>query len=526
MKKAFYLIAALFSAALVSCSGGSGDAPGGKYLNVQIEDSKMWSLLDVDKGELVLTDEFTAPVSNVVDGAFFAKNSDGKWDIFTLDNTSKPLNASSFDYVYTFNKHGYAIAYINKHPACVVNTKGEIVTTFPTNIMPIYGFSDDADLAPFMNSKGDYGFLNPKGEIVIPATYENISYTFNDGTCLVQTSHKDGKFYYAVIDATGKSLFEVNSDQYSNFSSFKDGYAFAVQNDQVILVDKKGEKVCKVCDGKSFSNLEINGKNVLYRDGDFYGVKTVDGEIVIRAKYQKLSFIDNNLLLAENHNGKIGVINLDGDEVMPFDYSALVNVGNNRYITKAGSNYALINDKDKEVCKTVFEKSNSTATDDINNNTLSFVYQRSRSLVDAMKAAREKAEAEQTAAPAEEIDFSVLKEEEPAKAAPAPADNYSQELDAVEMPDPAEAQYDPSNANPYAWLSQRPVTPADLSGKSKSDLRVLRNAIYALHGYKFKSADLTRHFSQFSWYVPRYNDVTSQLSPVEKQNVEFIKRYE
>lgn len=83
-----------------------------------------------------------------------------------------------------------------------------------------------------------------------------------------------------------------------------------------------------------------------------------------------------------------------------------------------------------------------------------------------------------------------------------------------------------ASKNPYAWLSQREVCAADLRGLSGSELRILRNAIYARHGYIFQSADLSRFFSQFSWYEPRYSNVESLLSTIEKRNVREIKRWE
>lgn len=52
----------------------------------------------------------------------------------------------------------------------------------------------------------------------------------------------------------------------------------------------------------------------------------------------------------------------------------------------------------------------------------------------------------------------------------------------------------------------------------------MRNAIYAMHGRKFKSRDLREYFSQFTWYHPRYNEV--RLSKIEQYNVNFIASYE
>ena len=78
----------------------------------------------------------------------------------------------------------------------------------------------------------------------------------------------------------------------------------------------------------------------------------------------------------------------------------------------------------------------------------------------------------------------------------------------------------------YDWLSQRRVTESDLEGKSKQELRIMRNYIFARHGYIFKSKSLKKYFKQFDWYSPKRKKVSSELSQVELDNVSFIKSYE
>jgi hypothetical protein len=72
----------------------------------------------------------------------------------------------------------------------------------------------------------------------------------------------------------------------------------------------------------------------------------------------------------------------------------------------------------------------------------------------------------------------------------------------------------------------RLLTENDLRGLSKSQLRIMRNEIFARHGYIFDSKDLREYFSQQSWYKPQSKDVTHLLSDIDKKNVEFIKKYE
>lgn len=66
----------------------------------------------------------------------------------------------------------------------------------------------------------------------------------------------------------------------------------------------------------------------------------------------------------------------------------------------------------------------------------------------------------------------------------------------------------------------------EVASLSKSELRILRNMIYAKYGYKFKSQDLLDFFSQFEWYKSRYSNVDAMLSTTDLKNIEHIKLYE
>lgn len=68
---------------------------------------------------------------------------------------------------------------------------------------------------------------------------------------------------------------------------------------------------------------------------------------------------------------------------------------------------------------------------------------------------------------------------------------------------------------------------SDIENMYKRDLEVIRNAIYARHGYSFKNRAMRWFFDQeISWYIPVSIDVTAQLTELEKKNIELIKTYE
>lgn len=84
-----------------------------------------------------------------------------------------------------------------------------------------------------------------------------------------------------------------------------------------------------------------------------------------------------------------------------------------------------------------------------------------------------------------------------------------------------------TTANSNAGL----LTEADLAGKSKSELDIMRNVPFARHGLKFGKSrkDISSYFERQSWYKPDTSNpevVYNRLSLIEKKNVVFIREYQ
>ena len=94
-------------------------------------------------------------------------------------------------------------------------------------------------------------------------------------------------------------------------------------------------------------------------------------------------------------------------------------------------------------------------------------------------------------------------------------------------PSQEKKRYNSSYPGDYPECSERYLTAYDVEGKSKYELSIMRNEVFARHGYIFrKNMDMKRHFESQSWYNPQYYDVTSMLSEIENYNVKLIQRYE
>ncbi|TDP02493.1 YARHG domain-containing protein [Flavobacterium sp. 245] len=67
---------------------------------------------------------------------------------------------------------------------------------------------------------------------------------------------------------------------------------------------------------------------------------------------------------------------------------------------------------------------------------------------------------------------------------------------------------------------------SQLKNLKKLDLEILRNTIFARHGYAFKSETIRQFFDFVYWYVPISENVDNQLTETEKQNIAILKRFE
>jgi len=74
--------------------------------------------------------------------------------------------------------------------------------------------------------------------------------------------------------------------------------------------------------------------------------------------------------------------------------------------------------------------------------------------------------------------------------------------------------------------SAEELTEKQLKNLKKLDLEIIRNTIFARHGYSFKSKGVRQFFDQVEWYVPVTNSVEGVLTGVEQKNVALLKRFE
>ena len=311
MKKSLCMLLIL-CAAFTSCS--KDESKGVEYVPFQETDDGQWSMMSPG-GEVLFMEEFKNAPTVVKEGRFMVKNESGLWEIFTAEAKPQKIGkeyayASCFengralvsernDYVKIIDKDGNELKKLDK----IGNKIVDAVSSFSEG----YAVYQTGDL---------YGAIDDDGKEVIKADYL-VLWGCSDGKFIgvnkkyeKEFDKKDGKkkVTYDVIDTSGKVLFQINSDKYSNSGTrFIDGLlTVAVERDGKEcwgLINDKNEVVVKPAD-KIKGISDIKGEFFVYNNGEGYGLMNLKGENVIRAKYDFLYFDVDDRLVAVSEKTK------------------------------------------------------------------------------------------------------------------------------------------------------------------------------------------------------------------------------
>ena len=132
-----------------------------------------------------------------------------------------------------------------------------------------------------------FGFINEKGEEVVPYKYDSASDFSSNGLAIVRI---DGQYGY--INEKGEEVIPCKYEDADDFSS--NGFAKVEIDGQYGYINEKGEEVipCKYEDTNDFSS---NGLAIVIID-EKYGYINEKGEEVIPCEYEDITFIDSKEL--------------------------------------------------------------------------------------------------------------------------------------------------------------------------------------------------------------------------------------
>lgn len=74
--------------------------------------------------------------------------------------------------------------------------------------------------------------------------------------------------------------------------------------------------------------------------------------------------------------------------------------------------------------------------------------------------------------------------------------------------------------------SKEELSKEKVSNLKKADLFIIRNSIYARHGFSFKNQQLRAYFDKQDWYIPVHANIKDAFTELEKKNIQLLLRYE
>ena len=355
MKKVFhYALCAIVLLSLAACGTAGTEI---EMIPVKSSENSAWSFITPD-GNIVFDEEFENEPTVVIDGVFSVREKDGI-ALYTVGD-GKPEPVSGADELLCCGMYSEGLIPIvrAKERITVIDRNGKTVFTLePVKGKEIVGcdsgFSDG--LLRILDEDGKFGYVDKKGKAVIePQYYEG--WPFSEGLTWVRKRKEEGSdtYIYSLIDKSGK-VIKTLKEGYVPTGQFHHGRMAAKKDEICGFIDNKGEfsKLPKAVE----EIYDFNKNFIIYGNDYKYGVMTIDGEIIVKAKYDKITFYGDNQFLANNGKEKNYLLDKEGKRIHKFDdYDNVESFKFSQFGLVAGSrgDYNFLNDKFEEIANESF----------------------------------------------------------------------------------------------------------------------------------------------------------------------------
>jgi len=281
---------------------------------------------------------------------------DGNWHILKPDGSKVKLKGNYLDYAgiekgkyYNFNDDYYSFvvnnidnsirfAYVDKNGTeCLVDGYSYVNPTMSDKYWLLMNVDSE------VNYKfGLYDKYNKRE--VIPVIYDNLLY-LNDDTIIVRNGEGEG-----IININQEEIIPL---KYNFIQYINDRFIIAlnsegkygiinINNEEVLPFEY--DEIHKVSESNDYCQIVKNNRAGL--------ISTIKGAILIPIDYESIyyadkEFIENELVIAQR-DGKMGIIDVNNKEVVPFIYDRINLIGNCFEVYKDGL-AGLLDNKGSEI---------------------------------------------------------------------------------------------------------------------------------------------------------------------------------
>lgn len=334
LQSLFMLAAALLL--LASCSGGSVPEREVEYIPFQESKDGNWGMIS-PSGEVLFSEEFQNRPTVAINGRFMVKNADGLWEIYTTDKKPKKIGG---EYVYASLFYEDVTPVVAKGQRIqFIDRDGKVKTTLEKiggkAVSKCTAFT--AGLA-MVEVDGKWGAVDTDGKVVIEPKYTQMI-SNSEGYFIAIDQKYEGesdseKMTYTILNSSGKVVADIKASKFKEVKQVRTSYrtsdciideALCVSADvddsrPYGLLGFDGEwRLKPTSKVKSFS--QKLGQNLVFFDGEGYGLMDISGEEKVRPKYDLMFLLDEDVFAANSKSGEaFSLYNLEGEKIGKDEY--------------------------------------------------------------------------------------------------------------------------------------------------------------------------------------------------------------
>lgn len=311
------------------------------YISFKENKDDRWGITDWE-GNIIIENEFNNTPTYVKNGVFIVQNDENLYEMYTAEKNFRKIG-KEYKSIILFND-GLAPAVEPKGHIQYINPKGETVFTLEKykdkNIIAATSFYEDK--AVIVTEDKKYGYINKKGEVIIPPIYDYASLFYNN--CAFVS--KDGEKMF--IDDKKRILVKFE-DKQMPLSLPSEGL-FPYNNkeqESCGIKDMNNKDIIKASPKYKWFSGFVNGYSVFYNNNDDCGLINSKGETVIRAKYQDMIMCEDVIIYKDKD--KYGLTSYSDKTILAPTYNTIIPFqGNNKYTYAYDGDYVVLIDKKGE----------------------------------------------------------------------------------------------------------------------------------------------------------------------------------
>ena len=311
------------------------------YISFKENKDDRWGITDWE-GNIIIENEFNNTPTYVKNGVFIVHNDENLYEMYTAEKNFRKIG-KEYKSIILFND-GLAPAVEPKGHIQYINPKGETVFTLEKykdkNIIAATSFYEDK--AVIVTEDKKYGYINKKGEVIIPPIYDYASLFYNN--CAFVS--KDGKKMF--IDDKKRILVKFENKQMPLSLPSEGLFPYNDKEQESYgIKDMNNKDIIKASPKYKWFSGFVNGYSVFYNNNDDCGLINSKGETVIRAKYQDMIMCEDVIIYKDKD--KYGLISYSDKTILAPTYNTIIPFqGNNKYTYAYDGDYVVLIDKKGE----------------------------------------------------------------------------------------------------------------------------------------------------------------------------------